>query len=62
MNIHLSELKQAVGLAPKLTVSLAPSMVAIHLNKLSPSGNAEIPGLPDVCNQINEMLTRLIPY
>jgi hypothetical protein len=32
----------------ELTVPLAPSTVAIHLNRLSLSGKADIPGSPDV--------------
>ena len=36
----------------KLTVPFAPSTVAIHLNRLSLSGKADIPGSPDVCKEI----------
>lgn len=33
----------------KLTVPLGPTSVATHLKRLSPSGNADTPGSPDIC-------------
>jgi hypothetical protein len=38
---------------------LAPSTVAIHLNRLSLSGKADIPGSPDVWNYITAYIGTL---
>lgn len=41
-----------------LTVSFGPTMVPTQLKILSPSGNAEIPGSPDVCSEESWALHR----
>ena len=43
-------MRQSLKVRPSYAVPGTPVMVASHLKRLSPSGKAEIPVTPDICD------------